>query len=193
MLIELSSAIRAGGDIEVSRVYQLAVQGADFQAPQSDDWKVNVKNASFGLEFSEGSALKHTRLSDVDLPWKVATNSGIVTWDTERRVLRDPLRLLNSDHGATDLMKQAQTGTRFIFLFGGSYASSAALMYFWGGIPSNVSRVDDQYLHVRYTCHKLDELDRVAKASAHGIPVIVYYVSVRFDSASEKVILDPSG
>jgi hypothetical protein len=190
-ILKLSSATLGHARAGATLVSTLPVSESEFLPPQPEDWAEDVVGASIRVRFDQ-DVDPTLRPLEQELEREISRNSLIVISNVKRKVLRDPLALLNSDKSTVNLFRSASPESRFAVISAASYGDSVELYYSWAGLLVDTVRVHNLYVHIKYACPALTEINSLAQSSGNDVPIVLLYSAVKFDRTKRTVVLDPT-
>ena len=121
---------------------------------------------------------------------QVADNTSIALYSAKLQVLQDPLRLINSDVRAVDTIKAASETSRFAVVSAVSFSDDVTLYYSDDVIAVNTFKVGRYYLHAKYACSAVTDVNLKSKSTGGTAPVLFFYLPISYDAASGLVRAD---
>jgi hypothetical protein len=180
--------------------YRLRISGGDFLPLSAEPWWGKVVSARFGIELDD-DVRNSTAPFAMELERQVIANTELVIAGARRSTLRDPLGLINADRDAVRLMQNAGVSVRFAVVSAVTYGGAVGLYDLnYSSAPSiaaNTVEVKNVYLHVRFSCSTLDTLNTRVELLKTQLPILFFYMPLKFDRTSgivkvDTVPLDPS-
>jgi hypothetical protein len=189
-ILQVNLAVPGGirGSAEVS--YSLRTSADDFLPSRPEVWSANIVSTTFIIHPDEdvNTAL---RSLNIDLRNTIARNSELDIVGAKRRLLRDPVALINDDRRAMDLIQHGDGAFQFFVISGASYGKTAALSYSEPTLAVDTLDFSPFYLHLKYDCSAITMINSLAAASAAEVPILIFLTPVRFNRAGGLVEIDP--
>jgi hypothetical protein len=170
-------------------VYVLPTPESDFRSPQPENWSWNLANVNFDVEMDDDVKQAVTGLN-MNLEKLISENTEIQPTEAWRKVLKDPLRVINRDGGAIALIRRGEDKRRFVVVNAVSYGSGVTLGYAASTIAANAVEVSDFYLHVKYECGPVEAVNARARRVETDVPIFYFYLPVKYNEAIGAVDLD---
>jgi hypothetical protein len=174
-----------------SAPYVLRTVDGDF-APVAPEATISkIVSADFSIEADADVQQVATSLS-INLKTAITNNTSLVAMNVQRKTLRDPLGLINNDSRAVDSVKViAGAATRFVVVSAASAGDGVELRYTAStavGGEANVLKLGKFKLNINYACSDVGRIN--AMAAGGRAPILFFYVPVRYDSTTNKVVVD---
>ena len=186
----------AGRAPDAARVaYVLRTTERDFMPPRAEAWFGNVVNGSFSVRL-EDDVRRALRSANVDWSKALSKNTAILIAAT-RKTLRDPVRLINGDKDAVMSLRNEGGERRFVVVSAVSYGIGLdlAAVNFSSRpeIANNTLEVAELYLHLKFSCSSIDQINSKTSEAEVPVPILFFYVPVRIDRESGTVMADAEG
>jgi hypothetical protein len=170
-------------------VYVLPTRESDFRSPQPENWDWSLVNVNFDVEM-DGDVKQAVTGLNMNFQMLVSENTRIQPTEAWRKVLKDPLRVINRDGRAITLIRRGEDKGRFVVVSAVSYGSGVTLNYAASTIAANTVEVSDFYLHVKYECGPVDAVNARARRIETDVPIFYFYLPVKYNEAIGAVDLD---
>lgn len=189
-IIQLSSS-PVGLSFDGARnIYQLKTSNQDFLQPRPEPLFGNVIATRFDIALDDD--VRHSlRASYAQLEARIMANTSLVM-NAQRKELRDPLMLINTDADASKILRNADKAARFLLIYAVSYGQFAQLMSLnYTSTPDvaiNTLTSDDFYLHISFRCASTETIASQSQSTGSPVPILFYYLTIKYDPARNAVI-----
>jgi hypothetical protein len=172
-----------------SVLYLLRASDRDFLPPRPEAWSGSVLSGSFRvwLDTDISEALKPLK---INLETTVTRNTAVVMVGGQRKILHDPLGLINADRKLVALIEDREGSHRFVAVFAASYGKELSLAYSGQSFAVNTLDVSRFYLHFKYACSSITKINSIAHLSRSQIPILFFVVGIKFDPLKRMVGID---
>ena len=190
-IVELKLTAGGGGRGSGDAVYRLNTSDGDFLPLLQEDTNNDIAGANFFVQLDPDVARTAGPVI-AQLKQDIVRRSGLVLENSKRRVLRDPVELTNSDGRAMTLIRDGDQSSRFIVVSAVSYGRNVLLGYYWATLLVNFLHFQNFNLHLNYVCSPLAEMNSAAQASGKDVPILFFYVALKYDRATASIVIDPA-
>jgi hypothetical protein len=186
-IIQLNPAATGDAHAIGSVVRVLQTSEGDFLPARSEGWLEDVVSASFRVRLDNDV---NEALKPLHIDWEktLVRDTALSSFGAKRRVLRDPLGLINADRIATALIREGGKTSRFVMVSAASYGNAIAIGYSAPSLAGNTVDISNFYLHLKYECSAVTKINSIAHSLGKPVPILIFFVAVKFDSAKEAVV-----
>jgi hypothetical protein len=180
-LLQLSPAAPGQTLGSGSAPYVLKSTDSDFAPLQPEATISKVVGSDFSVEADADVTQTAASLS-IDLKSEIISNTSLTVTNAQRKTLRDPINLLNTDTRALTIMKQG-SDSKFVVVYAVSYGDGVSLSYTGKTTvagQANVLKVGKFTLNITYDCSDVASINQTAQAAPTQKPsLLFFYVPVK--------------
>jgi hypothetical protein len=190
MILEVTPGLLRQGTGGVRVAYVLYPAERQFLPRDPENVFELIDKAKFRVRVGE-EVYQSLKSLNIDLERRISNATVAVHFGATRKMLRDPLSLMNADRAAINVIRQGEeVGHRYFLVYAASYGRQVKLQYGGSGIAGNTIYVSNFFLHVNYECPTVNEINTMANSSGGDVPLIFFCLGIRFVSDSGGVEID---
>jgi hypothetical protein len=188
-ILQLEPAASIGSLGRGRLAYGLQTSDRDYLPLHLQSWGGKAVGVSFNIQ-SDDEDQSFLNSLNRELKKTIEDNTFMWAWGAKRKVLGNPVGLVNADSGAVDIVRTGAETTRFVIVSAVSYGTNVALGYSGDSVAVNTLKDGRVYFHLKYTCPVLTKMTVLVKSSGGKAPLVFFYVPITYDRGRRLVQVD---